>query len=145
MEQRFWKRWQEGVFLLLSYSNPPLLPMPHAATTDHTAKPSSLPREPGLEGQEMPSPPTAPCHGSSPTLPYMRLVPNKNQGSELWGEGKGDRIHSWQQGHLLKGENLGPPNPVREVVCQGGGPPAECCLKDGHAQDSHLMTESEDI
>ena len=65
------------------------------------------------------------AYGSSPTLPCMSLVQHKNQGSELWGEGKGDKVHSWQQAYLSYSENLGLPNPVGEVVCQGGSPPAE--------------------
>lgn len=79
--------------------------------------------------------------GSSPNLPSMMLMQNKNQGPELWGEGKGDKIHSWQQAHLSEGENLDLLTPVREVVCQGAAPPAECCLKDGRVQDSY-MTEN---
>lgn len=49
-------------------------------------------------------------------------------------------MHSLWQEHLLKGEDLDLPKPVREMVSQDGGPPGGCCLKDRHAQD---RTESE--
>lgn len=68
-------------------------------------------------------------------MPSKRLVPNKNQRAQLWGEkGLSDRMHSSWQDHLLKGEDLDLPKPVREMVSQDGGPPVGCCLKDQHAQ-----------
>ena len=73
-------------------------------------------------------------------MPSKRLVPNKNQRAQLWGEeGLSDRMQSSWQDHLLTGEDLDLPKPVREMVSQDGGPPVGCYLKDQHAQISQLQ------
>lgn len=117
-----------GSFLLFSYSNLPLIPMPHATTTDHIAKPSPWPIDPSLgRWGECRMSYAFSSHCLLPLAPPQCCLP--------WDWCRImiralERRGGEQNLFLVKGSpviwgNLGLPKPLREVVCQGGGPPAQ--------------------
>lgn len=136
-----------GSFLLLfSYSNLPLIPMPHATTTDHIAKPSPWPIDPSLgRWGECRMSYAFSSHCLLPLAPPQCCLPwdwcRIMIRDQSFGEkGRGTKYIPGNRFTCHMGKSW----PAQ--ASQGGGlsgwwpTSTEYCLKDGHAQDSKLHT-----